>query len=86
MLQLDPGFVYAWYNRGNIRFRQKDFRSALEDYNKAIELAPGFPQAWFNRGITRLYLGEREAGLKDLSRAGELGHFRAYNIIKRFSE
>ena len=86
VLQLDPGFVYAWYNRGNIRFRQKDFRSALEDYNKAIELAPGFPQAWFNRGITRLYLGEREAGLKDLSRAGELGHFRAYNIIKRFSE
>jgi len=86
VLQLSPDFVYAWYNRGNIRVQQKDYRSALEDYNKAIELAPGFAQAWYNRGITRIYLGEREDGLRDLSRAGELGLYKAYNIIKRFSE
>lgn len=86
LLQLAPEFVYAWYNRGNIRCQQRDYRSALEDYDKAIALRPEFAEAWYNRGITRLYLGEREQALRDLSRAGELGLFKAYNIIKRFSE
>lgn len=83
---LAPDFVYAWYNRGCIRCMQKDYRSAIEDYDKAIAISPDFAEAWFNRGITRIYLGEREEGLRDLSRAGELGMYKAYNIIKRFSE
>ena len=86
LVQLAPDFVYAWYNRGNIRFMQKDYRSALEDYNQAVALSPDFAEAWFNRGIVRIYLGQREQGLRDLSRAGELGLYKAYNIIKRFSE
>lgn len=86
LLDLDPNFVYAWYNRGNIRCMQKDYRSALTDYNQAIALSPEFAEAWYNRGITRIYLGEREDGLRDLSRAGELGLYKAYRVIKRFSE
>ena len=65
---------------------QKDYRSAIEDYDKAVAISPDFAEAWFNRGITHIYLGEREEGLRDLSRAGELGMYKAYNIIKRFSE
>ncbi len=84
--ELAPGFVYAWYNRGNMRFMQKDYRSALEDYNRAIDLNGDFAEAWYNRGITRIYLGQRSEGLSDLSRAGELGLYKAYNLIKRFSE
>ncbi|MBO5915320.1 MAG: tetratricopeptide repeat protein, partial [Bacteroidales bacterium] len=84
--EIAPGFIYAWYNRGNMRFMQKDYRSALEDYNRAIELNEDFAEAWYNRGVTRIYLGERNEGLRDLSRAGELGIYKAYNLIKRFSE
>ncbi|MBO5846591.1 MAG: tetratricopeptide repeat protein, partial [Bacteroidales bacterium] len=58
----------------------------LEDYNRAIELNEDFAEAWYNRGVTRIYLGERNEGLRDLSRAGELGIYKAYNLIKRFSE
>ena len=84
--EIAPGFIYAWYNRGNMRFMQKDYRSALEDYNRAIELNEDFAEAWYNRGVTRIYLGERNEGLRELSRAGELGIYKAYNLIKRFSE
>lgn len=84
--EMAPGFIYAWYNRGNMRFMQKDYRSALEDYNRAIELNPDFAEAWYNRGVTRIHLGERAEGIRDLSRAGELGIYKAYNLIKRFSE
>ncbi len=86
LLDVDPAFVYAWYNRGYIHCMQKDYRSALEDYDKAIGISPEFAEAWFNRGLTHIYLGQREQGLRDLSRAGELGIYKAYNIIKRFSD
>ncbi|MBQ9202143.1 MAG: tetratricopeptide repeat protein [Bacteroidales bacterium] len=86
LAEIAPDFVYAWYNRGCIRCMQKDYRSAIEDYDKAVAISPDFAEAWFNRGITHIYLGEREEGLRDLSRAGELGMYKAYNIIKRFSE
>jgi tetratricopeptide (TPR) repeat protein len=63
----------------------KDYRAALVDYNKAIELDPRFADAYYNRGLTNIFLGNNRQGIQDLSKAGELGIFSAYNIIKRFT-
>jgi len=84
VLALDPQFIYAYYNRANIRCMQRDYRNALIDYSKALELNPDFADAWFNRGLTQINLGDREHGLSDLRMAGQLGMYKAYNIIKRF--
>jgi tetratricopeptide (TPR) repeat protein len=86
VLELDPHFLYAYYNRGNMRCLQRDYRSALIDYTKALEINPEFAEAWFNRGLTQIYLGDREHGLADLRMAGQLGLYQAYNIIKRFGD
>jgi len=86
VLELDPHFVYAYYNRANIRCLQRDFRNALIDYTKALEINPEFADALFNRGLTQIYLGERKKGLADLRLAGQLGVYKAYNIIKRIGE
>jgi lipoprotein NlpI len=56
----------------------------VADFTKAIELNPEFAEAYFNRGITRLYLKQDKLGTDDLSKAGELGIFKAYNVIKRY--
>ena len=64
----------------------KDYRAALADYDKAIELNPAFAEAYFNRGLTRIFLGNNKQGIADLSKAGELGIVSAYNVIKRFTE
>ena len=61
-----------------------DFKSAIVDYTRAIELNDRFAEAYFNRGLARIYTGNAEAGLLDLSKAGELGLFQAYSLIKRF--
>lgn len=63
----------------------KDYRAALVDYNKAIELDSRFADAYYNRGLTNIFLGNNRRGIQDLSKAGELGIFSAYNIIKRFT-
>lgn len=85
VIKLNPDFVYAYFNRGNLRCAQRDYRAAVLDYNEAIKRDPDFAEAYFNRGLTRLYLGDTERGIADLSKAGELGIINAYNIIKRMT-
>jgi len=84
VIQLNPDFVYAYYNRANIRGYQKDFREAVADYTEAINRNPQFAEAYYNRGLTRLSLGDAN-GSADLSKAGELGIIEAYSIIKKMS-
>lgn len=86
VITLEPTFLFAYYNRGNIRCLQRDYRNALIDYTKALDINPDFAEAWFNRGITQIYLGDRDHGLADLRMAGQLGLYKAYNIIKRLGE
>ncbi|MDL2208211.1 tetratricopeptide repeat protein [Parabacteroides sp. OttesenSCG-928-O15] len=85
VIQLNPDFVYAWFNRGNLRCAQRDYRAAILDYNEAILRNPTFAEAYFNRGLARLSLGDTTRGITDLSKAGELGIINAYNIIKRMT-
>ena len=85
VLEINPDFVYAYFNRGNMRCVQKDFRAAILDYNEALKRNPDFAEAYFNRGLSRLYVGDTQRGIEDLSKAGELGIVDAYNIIKRMA-
>ncbi|MCX6308059.1 MAG: tetratricopeptide repeat protein, partial [Bacteroidia bacterium] len=45
VLALEPTFLYAYYNRGNIRCLQRDYRNALIDYTKALDINPDFAEA-----------------------------------------
>ena len=83
VINLDPKFIYAYYNRAEILSIQKDYRGAISDYSEAITLEPQFAEAYFNRGLARLSVGETVTGLDDLRKAGELGIVESYSIIKR---
>lgn len=85
VIQLNSEFVYAYFNRGNLRCTQRDFRAAIVDYTDAIERDPEFAEAYFNRGLARLSQGDASRGIADLSKAGELGIINAYSIIKRMT-
>jgi tetratricopeptide (TPR) repeat protein len=85
VIGLNPDFVYAYFNRGNLYGLQKDYKAAIADYNEAVNRNPEFAEDYYNRGLTRLYLGETEKGIADLSRAGELGMADAYSIIKKMT-
>jgi len=85
VIQLNPNFVYAYFNRGNLYFLQKDYRAAIADFDEAVKRNPDFAEAYYNRGLTYLYIGETNKGIADLSRAGELGIANAYGIIKKMT-
>ena len=85
VIKLNPGFVYAYFNRANLRCAQRDFRAAIVDYDEAIRRDPEFAEAYYNRGLARLSLGDATRGIADLSKAGELGIYNAYSIIKRMT-
>jgi len=85
VIEQDPSFTFAYFNRANLRCSQRDYRAAILDYNEAIRRNPDFAEAYFNRGLARLSQGDTNRGIADLSKAGELGIINAYSIIKRMT-
>jgi tetratricopeptide (TPR) repeat protein len=85
-IELQPDFSFAYYNKANALCTQKDFKTAISNYTKSIEIDPDFAEAYFNRGLTYLFINEESKGISDLSKAGELGIFKAYNLIQRFKK
>ncbi|MEI7503003.1 MAG: tetratricopeptide repeat protein, partial [Paludibacter sp.] len=84
--EISPDFSFAYFNKANILCTQKDFKTAISNYSKSIQIDPDFAEAYFNRGLTYLFVGEDAKGLADLSKAGELGIYKAYNLIQRFKK
>jgi tetratricopeptide (TPR) repeat protein len=85
VIELEPQFAYAYYNRATIEALANDYHAALIDFDKAISLDEEFAEAYYNRGLVLVFLNRIDEAVKDLGKAGELGIYSAYNIIKRFS-
>lgn len=80
----DAAFFGSWYNRGNLYAKMKQWKEAVREYTEAIRLNGTYAEAYYNRGIAYLMSGDHEKGVADLSKAGELGLYKAYNLIKRY--
>lgn len=58
-----------YYNRGNDFRKKGQYDSAIEDYNKAIQLDPNLAQAYGNRGLAHGRKGEYDRSIEDCSKA-----------------
>ncbi len=83
VIEAHPEHHTAWHNRGNARLLVKDYKGALEDYNKTIEIAPNLAIAHYNRGNTYLHLEEKEKAHTEYSRALELEPNYAKALYRR---
>lgn len=86
VIELNPEFAYAYYNRANLKYNQGDYRGAILDYNEAIRRNPNFYEAFYNRGLSRFQIKDKDRALEDMRKAGEGGIISAYGIIKRMTE
>ncbi len=73
------------YNNSGVgKFESGDYKGAIADYSKAIELNPKLAEAYAARGLAKIGLGQKDGGCLDLSKAGELGSAKAYESIKQY--
>jgi tetratricopeptide (TPR) repeat protein len=69
-IELEPKVGDHWAVRGNLYQRQRNWESALADYDKAITLPMGFGHSvWLERGIAQAALGRWDQAVTDYSRS-----------------
>ncbi len=83
-LEIDPDFIFALFNIGNVYAKNGEIDRAIQVYTRVIQQDKEMAEAYFNRGLLYIYTGQKALANADLSKAGELGIVEAYNIIKRY--
>ena len=53
-----PDYAEAWYNRGIALDKDRQYREAVESYDRAVAIRPDYIMAWNNRGIALEGLGQ----------------------------
>jgi tetratricopeptide (TPR) repeat protein len=72
----------AYLSRGNAKFYTGDYQGAIQDYDKAIEIDHKYSLAYYRRGIAKYNTSDKEGACLDWSKAGEMGFYKAYDMIK----
>ena len=54
---------------GNVKFGQGNYRGAIADFDRAIELKPDYAEACFFRGGAKVVLGDYDGAIADYDRA-----------------
>lgn len=68
VLRQDSQFADAYYQRGRVRSKLRDFQGAIDDYTEAVRLQPT-AEAFLQRAIAQLSLGRHQAAVADASQA-----------------
>lgn len=61
-----------YYDKGFTLFNNRDFKGAIENFSKAIEIDPSLEQAYESRGTARYNLNDFKGALSDFDKAAEL--------------
>lgn len=83
-VKYDPGNLNTLYLLGETQLKLKRYENASSTFNKIIQIDSSEEKAYFFRGISLLNVGDKISACTNLIRAGELGYFRAYNLINRY--
>lgn len=74
ILEIDPKFKYAWFNRGRLELElYEDYNAAIDFFNKALEIDPQFAEAHHNKGVAYEMLGDKTNSETCYAKARELG-------------
>lgn len=57
--------------------------SALDEFSRAISQDAQMAEAYYNKAVVFLLLGDNEKAAPLLSKSGEMGLFKAYNLLKQ---
>ena len=72
VIEINPDYAAAYYNRGIAKSDLQDYHGAIEDYNKAIEINPDYVAAYYNRGNAKSDLQDYHGAIEDYNKAIEI--------------
>lgn len=80
---LNPGHVWAYYNRGLTWADKGDLKRAINGYTKALETDPKLAQAYYQRGLAWSDKGDQDRAIGDYTKALEIDPNLAGAYINR---
>ena len=83
-IKLDSAFSDSYYNRAIAYGMLKDYRPAIRDLNKCIELGNVSADVYFARGVNKISLSNFAAGCDDLKEAQKMGHQQAAEMRDQY--
>lgn len=83
-IKLNPKDPWAYWLRAAVRCRQRSYRGAIADDNRAIELSfgPARVEAFINRGLAKGLLGDKRGEKADYDQAATLDPQSNYRIYR----
>ena len=70
----------AYKNRGVVKYKLGNYKDAIADFQKQMELDPNDASAYKNRGVTKGKLGDYEGAVEDLKKSIELDPSTKYEL------
>src|SRR5262245_60874321 len=68
----NPNYVPAYMERASVYAQERDYKRAIEDYSKAIELNSSQIEAYNNRGVIYTVTGEYDKAIADFDHVLQL--------------
>jgi Tfp pilus assembly protein PilF len=65
-----------------VYFQLNDYKGAVRDFSKAIELEEDYADAYFQRSLCYKRIGKAEESASDMKKAAQLGHPRAQRAVR----
>ena len=62
-----------FFNKGIDKSKKKDYKNAILDFSKAIELDGKFSEAYYSRGYLKYLIDDYKGSIEDISKSIELG-------------
>ena len=73
-----------WFDKGNVKLRLQDYKGAIADFTKAIELDPSYvKEAYYNRGLSKARLQDNRGAIADFTKAIEFDPNYASAYVNR---
>ncbi len=82
-IEIDSSYDAAYYNRGLVKDKLKDYSGSISDFNKAIELNPNDAESYSSRGVVKAELKDYYGSVSDLTIAIELNPNDASSYYNR---
>lgn len=83
IMSIGPEDWSVWNERGRARAHRSDFRGALADFDKALELNPESPMVRNNRGGALMSLGDLQGALAEFNAALKINPMYAEAHLNR---